>query len=208
VRRAGAFVLPDAEQWAVCRTEGLRRRRRPEMSRDGRGYTHRRRIRSTRGEQRVSGDRIPQPPQSRHPPSHRRYRNAGPARVGSHSLRDQPSAETPDSPAGALRRCAAGTGISGVSIGALPLKAVHVAPTPRECASPDEASAPPRWAKGSAAVRQIAWLDQAAWFSCFSEAMSITKRYFTSLLSMRSYASLICCIVIISMSDTIPFSAQ
>jgi hypothetical protein len=188
VRRAGAFVLPDAEQRAVCRTEGPRRRRRSEMSCDGRCNTDRRRIRSARGEQRVSGDRTAQPPQPRHPPSHRRHRDARPAWVGSRSLRDEPSAETPGPASGALRRCAARTGVSGVSIGALPLKAVHFAPTPRECAPPDEASAPPRWAKGSAAVRQIAWLDQAAWFSCFSEAMSITKRYFTSPLSNRSYA--------------------
>jgi hypothetical protein len=42
----------------------------------------------------------------------------------------------------------------------------------------------------------------------FSEAMSITKRYFTSLCSIRSYASLIWWIEIISMSQVIAWSAQ
>lgn len=38
--------------------------------------------------------------------------------------------------------------------------------------------------------------------------MSITKRYFTSLLSIRSYAWLMSWILISSMSDTMPCSAQ
>ena len=42
----------------------------------------------------------------------------------------------------------------------------------------------------------------------FRLAMSITKRYRTSLLSIRSYASLIFWIGIISTSDTIFFDAQ
>ena len=42
----------------------------------------------------------------------------------------------------------------------------------------------------------------------FSDAMSITKRYFTSLRTIRSYASLIFWIGVSSISDTMPLSAQ
>jgi hypothetical protein len=42
----------------------------------------------------------------------------------------------------------------------------------------------------------------------FSDARSMTKRYFTSPLSMRSYASLIFWIGMSSMSETISCSAQ
>ena len=42
----------------------------------------------------------------------------------------------------------------------------------------------------------------------FSEAISITNRYFTSFLSIRVNASLIWSMLIISTSAVIPFSAQ
>src|ERR1700722_6496510 len=42
----------------------------------------------------------------------------------------------------------------------------------------------------------------------FSEAISTTKRYFTSLFSNRAKASSICCILINSISAVMPFSAQ
>ena len=47
--------------------------------------------------------------------------------------------------------------------------------------------------------------DQAG---SFNVAMSITKRYFTSLLSMRSYASFTSCIGMISISAVIPWTPQ
>src|SRR5690606_38134585 len=67
--------------------------------------------------------------------------------------------------------------------------------------------------KKSFISKKICFFSEADFFfyttnQDFNDFISITNRYFTSALMMRSYAWLMFCMVIISMSDTILCSPQ